>query len=74
MNFYYFFTLKTVSKIVPAIVLTFIEQHKAELSLRNLKKQPVEDASDEYRLTQFGPSQLKLEKVCLIIYLMGQFV
>ena len=44
------------------IVLTFIEQHKAELSLRNLKKQPVEDASDEYRLTQFGPSQLKLGK------------
>jgi len=45
-----------------AIELTFIEQHKAELSLRNLKKQPVEDASDEYRLTQLGPSQLKLEK------------
>ena len=68
MNFYYFFTLKTVSKIVPAIVLTFIEQHKAELSLRNLKKQPVEDASDEYRLTQFGPSQLKLGKKVIPLF------
>ena len=64
----------TLSTLEVGIVLTFIEQHKAELSLRNLKKQPVEDASDEYRLTQFGPSQLKLEKVCPIIYLMGQFV
>ena len=40
--------------------ITVIEQHRAAFNFRNLKKHPVEDASEEYKLTQFGfPLQLK---------------